>query len=57
MKKSIVLAAFAAALMCPSAQAQQQTVKIGVLTDMSSLYADNTGIGSVVAAKMAPKSS
>ncbi|HWP14257.1 MAG TPA: ABC transporter substrate-binding protein [Xanthobacteraceae bacterium] len=53
MKKSIVLAAFAAALMCPSAQAQQQTVKIGVLTDMSSLYADNTGIGSVVAAKMA----
>ena len=28
-------------------------VKIGVLTDMSSLYADATGIGSVIAAKMA----
>jgi branched-chain amino acid transport system substrate-binding protein len=35
------------------AQAQETTVKIGVLTDMSSLYADNTGPGSVAAAKMA----
>ena len=35
------------------AQAQQINVKIGVLTDMSSLYADNTGPGSVLAAKMA----
>ena len=29
------------------------TVKIGVLTDMSSLYADNSGTGSVAAAQMA----
>ena len=33
--------------------AQQITVKIGVLTDMSSLYADVGGPGSVAAAKMA----
>ncbi|CAN5429099.1 ABC transporter substrate-binding protein [soil metagenome] len=36
-----------------SAIAQQPPLKIGVLTDMSSLYADVTGPGSVVAAKMA----
>ena len=36
-----------------SASAQQINVKIGVLTDMSSLYADNSGPGSVTAAKMA----
>ncbi len=53
MKKSIVLAALAAALMCGSASAQQTTIKIGVLTDMNSLYADDTGIGSVIAARMA----
>jgi branched-chain amino acid transport system substrate-binding protein len=53
MRKSIVLAAFAAALMCSSASAQQTTIKIGVLTDMNSLYADDTGIGSVTAARMA----
>jgi branched-chain amino acid transport system substrate-binding protein len=41
------------ALAAGSAQAQQINVKIGVLTDMSSLYADNTGQGSVLAAKMA----
>jgi branched-chain amino acid transport system substrate-binding protein len=36
------------------AQAQQPTpLKLGVLTDMSSLYADITGPGSVAAAKMA----
>src|SRR5262249_44490894 len=29
------------------------TVKLGVLTDMSSLYADNSGPGSVAAAQMA----
>src|ERR1044071_1828361 len=53
MRKSIVLAALAAALMCTSASAQQTTIKIGVLTDMNSLYADDTGIGSVIAARMA----
>ena len=36
-----------------AASAQQINVKIGVLTDMSSLYADNSGPGSVTAAKMA----
>jgi branched-chain amino acid transport system substrate-binding protein len=30
-----------------------ETVKIGVLSDMSSLYADNSGAGSVAAAQMA----
>lgn len=36
-----------------SAVAQNGPVKLGVLTDMSSLYADNGGQGSVVAAQMA----
>jgi len=40
-------------LACGAASAQQINVKIGVLTDMSSLYADATGPGSVAAAKMA----
>jgi len=53
MRKILGLAALAAALVCGTANAQQVNVKIGVLTDMSSLYADNTGIGSVIAAKMA----
>jgi branched-chain amino acid transport system substrate-binding protein len=53
MKKSMLLAALAAALMCGSAYAQQLNIKIGVLTDMNSLYADDTGPGSVAAAKMA----
>ncbi len=47
------LAALSVALMCGTASAQQINVKIGVLTDMSSLYADDTGPGSVVAAKLA----
>ena len=53
MKKTMGLAAFAVALACSAASAQQLNVKIGVLTDMSSLYADATGIGSVIAAKLA----
>ena len=53
LKKTIGLAALAAALACGTAQAQQINVKIGVLTDMSSLYADNSGIGSVISAQMA----
>lgn len=36
-----------------SAIAQDGPIKLGVLTDMSSLYADNGGQGSVVAAQMA----
>jgi len=53
MKKTMGLAAFAVALACSAASAQQLNVKIGVLTDMSSLYADATGIGSVIAARLA----
>jgi branched-chain amino acid transport system substrate-binding protein len=53
MKRMMTLAALATALACGSAQAQQMNVKIGVLTDMSSLYADVTGPGALVAAKMA----
>jgi branched-chain amino acid transport system substrate-binding protein len=35
------------------AQYTDGVIKIGVLTDMASLYADNTGLGSVVAARLA----
>src|ERR1700691_6816096 len=44
-----------AALMCTvaTAPAQDVSVKIGVLTDMSSLYSDIGGAGSVAAAKLA----
>ena len=52
MKFAASLAFATAALMTTAAQAQVN-VKIGVLTDMSSLYADDTGPGSVAAAKMA----
>ncbi len=47
------LAFAAAALLGTAAQAEDITVKIGILTDMSSLYADATGPGSVAAANMA----
>ena len=40
MKRPITLAVFGAALACAPAQAQQINVKIGVLSDMSSLYAE-----------------
>src|SRR3954471_1951409 len=53
MTRIASLAAFAAALMCGTAQAQDINVKIGVLSDMSSLYADLGGAGSVAAAKLA----
>lgn len=53
MKKHFVIAALAAVLTCGAAHAQQVNVKIGVLSDMSSLYADIGGPGSVVAAKLA----
>src|SRR5690348_16027845 len=53
MKRTIGLAAIAAVLACGAANAQQVNVKIGVLSDMSSLYADIGGPGSVAAAKMA----
>ena len=53
MKRSLGLAALAVMLACGTASAQQVNVKIGVLTDMSSLYSDVGGPGSVVAAKLA----
>src|SRR5690348_3609185 len=53
MKRTLGLAALAAVLACGGANAQQVNVKIGVLSDMSSLYADIGGPGSVAAAKMA----
>jgi len=53
MKLAASLAVAAAALLTTAAQAQTVNVKIGVLTDMSSLYASATGPGSVAAAKMA----
>src|SRR5258705_400922 len=54
-KMKAIAAAAALALSAGVAQAQisGNVVKIGILTDMSSLYADLSGQGSVLAAKMA----
>jgi branched-chain amino acid transport system substrate-binding protein len=53
MRKALIAVALGA-LLAGAAHAQGPIpVKIGVLTDMSSLYADDTGPGSVAAAKMA----
>ena len=58
-KRTTVAAAVAAALSIGAAQAQvsDNVIKIGVLSDMSSLYTDLAGAGSVVAAKMAVEDS
>ncbi len=58
-KRTIVGVAVAAALSAGAAQAQvsDNMIKIGVLSDMSSLYTDLAGAGSVVAAKMAVEDS
>jgi branched-chain amino acid transport system substrate-binding protein len=54
MRTAASLALALAALMATAAQAQSPiTVKIGVMSDMSGLYSDLGGPGSVVAAKMA----
>ena len=53
MKRLISMTALAITLAAGAAQAQQVNVKIGVMSDMSSLYADIGGPGSVAAAKMA----
>jgi branched-chain amino acid transport system substrate-binding protein len=50
---STALAVVLAAISVATAAAQQQTVKIGVLSDMSSLYSDVGGPGSTAAAKLA----
>jgi len=47
------LALAAAALLTTAAQAQETSIKIGVLSDMSGLYSDLGGPGSVTAAKLA----
>src|SRR6202047_3919467 len=52
MKRILAVAALAALFMGASAQAQTK-VKIGVLSDMSSVYSDIGGAGSVAAAKLA----
>src|ERR1700739_1663661 len=56
MKTLRYLLILAAALAAGAAQAEEKSdgvVKIGVLSDMSSLYADLAGPGSVAAARMA----
>jgi branched-chain amino acid transport system substrate-binding protein len=56
MKRIVSAALGAAALAAPAgagAQITDDVVKIGVLTDMSSLYSDATGKGSLVGAQMA----
>ena len=53
MKSLVSLTALAIALAASPAQAQQISVKIGVMSDMSSLYADLAGPGSTAAAKLA----
>jgi branched-chain amino acid transport system substrate-binding protein len=59
LKRTLVAAAVAASLAAGVAQAQvsDNLIKIGVLTDMSSLYTDLSGAGSVEAAKMAVEDS
>src|SRR3954464_4726963 len=58
-KLTMVAAAVAAALSFTGAQAQitDNVIKIGVLTDLPSLYTDLAGAGSVAAARMAVEDS
>lgn len=58
-KRTIVGLGVAAALAAGAAQAQvsDNVIKIGVLSDMSSLYTDLAGAGSVVAARLAVEDS
>jgi branched-chain amino acid transport system substrate-binding protein len=59
LKHTLVATAIAAALAAGPAAAQvsDNIIKIGVLSDMSSLYTDLAGAGSVVAARMAVEDS
>ena len=52
MGRKLTVAALLTALAAP-ASAETRSVKIGVLTDLSSVYADVGGVGSIVAAQMA----
>src|SRR5947209_16433341 len=56
-RRTAALMALAYAGLAAPAFAQDKTVKIGVLNDMSSLYADIGGPNSVVAVKMAVEDS
>ncbi len=51
--KSVLLGAVALAAVAAAPAVAQTNVKIGVLSDMSSLYTDLAGAGSVLAARMA----
>jgi branched-chain amino acid transport system substrate-binding protein len=53
LKALLGMTALAALAATGNAQAQQTSVKIGVLTDMSSLYADLGGPGSLAATRLA----
>ena len=56
MRKPFAVIGFAAAIVGSTpagAQISNDIVKIGVLSDMSSLYSDSTGPGSLIAAQMA----
>ncbi|HEY1327502.1 MAG TPA: ABC transporter substrate-binding protein [Casimicrobiaceae bacterium] len=59
LKRSLLALAVAGAFAAGGAQAQisGNVIKIGVLSDMSSLYTDLAGAGSVLAAKMAVEDS
>src|SRR5947209_15354537 len=59
IKRTILGLAVAAALGAGAAQAQisDNVIKIGVLSDMSSLYTDLAGAGSVAAARLAVEDS
>ena len=52
-KTGFLLASLAASLMTTSALSDEISVKIGVLNDRSGIYADLSGEGSVIAARMA----
>jgi branched-chain amino acid transport system substrate-binding protein len=56
-RHAAALIALAGLGLADSASAQDKNVKIGILTDMSSLYSDIAGPNSVVAAKMAVEDS
>ena len=53
VRNRVAGAVLASAIFATSSIAHDSPVKLGVLTDMSSLYADNGGRGSVIAAQMA----
>jgi branched-chain amino acid transport system substrate-binding protein len=53
VSRSVLFAAAAAFVFAGAAQAQEGPVKIGVMSDMSGLYADLSGPGSTEAARMA----